>query len=202
MHRQQRWPERSHWAGGILLAVIVVLLLNVIAKILWDWLDLLSVPIVVAILGYLFNRLEYRSRWLDRVLWVGGILLAVIIVLLLILIGYEDYPLTTGFGQSEVSQGIQPAKTLWDWLDLLVVPIVLAIGGYLFTRSETQATQVAAELFAIKPFWLTSQLAEYHKDPDRLFRPVCVAVAAVILGDAGRWEEVKEEVEKELGGRG
>jgi hypothetical protein len=124
VHRQQRWPERSHWAGGILLAVIVVLLLNVIAKILWDWLDLLSVP------------------------------------------------------------------------------IVLAIGGYLFTRSETQATQVAAELFAIKPFWLTSQLAEYHKDPDRLFRPVCVAVAAVILGDAGRWEEVKEEVEKELGGRG
>jgi uncharacterized protein YjbI with pentapeptide repeats len=27
-------------------------------------------------------------------------------------------------------------KTLWDWLKLLVVPFVLALGGYLFTRSE------------------------------------------------------------------
>jgi hypothetical protein len=35
--------------------------------------------------------------------------------------------------------------TLWNWLDLLIVPVVLAIGGYLFTRSETQATQAAAE---------------------------------------------------------
>jgi len=28
--------------------------------------------------------------------------------------------------------------TLWDWLDLLIVPIVLALGGYLFTRSENR----------------------------------------------------------------
>jgi hypothetical protein len=27
-------------------------------------------------------------------------------------------------------------KTFWDWLNLLIVPVVLAIGGYLFTRSE------------------------------------------------------------------
>ncbi len=36
-------------------------------------------------------------------------------------------------------------RTLWDWLDLLIVPAVLAIGGYLFTRSENRATQAAAE---------------------------------------------------------
>jgi uncharacterized protein YjbI with pentapeptide repeats len=36
-------------------------------------------------------------------------------------------------------------KTLWDWLELLIVPVVLAIGGYLFTRSENRATRVAAE---------------------------------------------------------
>jgi hypothetical protein len=36
-------------------------------------------------------------------------------------------------------------KTLWDWLDLLVVPIVLALGGYLFTRSENQRTQKTAD---------------------------------------------------------
>jgi len=35
--------------------------------------------------------------------------------------------------------------TLWNWLDLLIIPVVLAIGGYLFTRSENRATQAAAE---------------------------------------------------------
>ena len=32
-------------------------------------------------------------------------------------------------------------KTLWDWLKLLIVPAVLAVGGYLFTRSENRRTQ-------------------------------------------------------------
>ena len=27
-----------------------------------------------------------------------------------------------------------PKQTFWDWLALLIVPIVLAIGGYLFSR--------------------------------------------------------------------
>jgi hypothetical protein len=36
-------------------------------------------------------------------------------------------------------------KTLWDWLGLLIVPVVLAIGGYLFNSSQNRATQAAAE---------------------------------------------------------
>jgi uncharacterized protein YjbI with pentapeptide repeats len=36
-------------------------------------------------------------------------------------------------------------KTLWNWLDLLIVPVVLAIGGYLFTSSQNQATERASE---------------------------------------------------------
>jgi hypothetical protein len=35
--------------------------------------------------------------------------------------------------------------TLWNWMNLLIIPVVLAIGGYLFTRSENRATRVAAE---------------------------------------------------------
>jgi hypothetical protein len=38
-----------------------------------------------------------------------------------------------------------PKQTFWDWLALLIVPIVLAIGGYLFTRSDNRATRAAAE---------------------------------------------------------
>jgi uncharacterized protein YjbI with pentapeptide repeats len=37
----------------------------------------------------------------------------------------------------------QPGKTLWDWLQLLIIPVVLAAGGYLFnftvSRNESQA---------------------------------------------------------------
>jgi uncharacterized protein YjbI with pentapeptide repeats len=36
-------------------------------------------------------------------------------------------------------------KTLWDWLKLLIVPLVLAVGGYLFNSSQNRATQEAAE---------------------------------------------------------
>src|SRR5215216_412290 len=32
----------------------------------------------------------------------------------------------------------QPAKTLWDWLQLLLVPLVIVIGGYALTRSENR----------------------------------------------------------------
>jgi hypothetical protein len=42
-----------------------------------------------------------------------------------------------------------PKQTLWDWLDLLIVPAVLAVGGYLFTRSENRSTQAAAERRAL-----------------------------------------------------
>ena len=35
----------------------------------------------------------------------------------------------------------KPRRTFWDWLNLLVVPIVLALGGYLFNRSESWRTQ-------------------------------------------------------------
>ena len=36
-------------------------------------------------------------------------------------------------------------RTFWDWLDLFIVPIVLGLGGYLFTRSESRWTQDVAD---------------------------------------------------------
>lgn len=40
----------------------------------------------------------------------------------------------TGFG----------TKTLWDWLDLLIIPIVLAVAAFLLNRSERRAEQEIA----------------------------------------------------------
>jgi uncharacterized protein YjbI with pentapeptide repeats len=36
-------------------------------------------------------------------------------------------------------------RTFWDWLSLLIVPIVLALGGYLFNRSESRRTKEDAD---------------------------------------------------------
>jgi hypothetical protein len=47
----------------------------------------------------------------------------------------------TGFGTPKVdAQGkeLPHFKTLWDWLGLLLIPLVLAIGGYFLTRSENR----------------------------------------------------------------
>lgn len=41
----------------------------------------------------------------------------------------------------EISWG----KTIWDWLNLLIVPVVLAVGGLLFNRAERRAEQKIAQ---------------------------------------------------------
>jgi uncharacterized protein YjbI with pentapeptide repeats len=85
-----------------------------------------------------------RSRWWTssrRVLWAIGIAIA-LAVFIRISYAYQ----WTGFGEFKVDKDMQPAKTLWDWLELLVVPLVLALGGYLFTRSENLRTQKIADL--------------------------------------------------------
>ncbi len=39
-------------------------------------------------------------------------------------------------------------KTFWDWMELLIIPVVLAIGAFLFNRSERKSEQrIAAERF-------------------------------------------------------
>jgi AAA domain len=55
-----------------------------------------------------------------------------------------------------------------------------------------------ADFFANSPDWLPEQLEVYRKDPGRHFKPLCTAVAAAVLGDGLRWEEVAEEVGREL----
>jgi hypothetical protein len=54
----------------------------------------------------------------------------------------------TGFGPStrlvDSKSALVPGKTLWDWLDLLIIPFVLAIGGIWFSRAERRHEQVIA----------------------------------------------------------
>jgi hypothetical protein len=55
-----------------------------------------------------------------------------------------------------------------------------------------------ADFFANPPGWLPRQLEKYREDPDRHLGPLCTAVAAVVLEDHARGDDVREEVEREL----
>jgi hypothetical protein len=79
---------------------------------------------------------QQQSRWWPtrrQILWAGGI--AALVFLIIVICSYLFGWKWTGL----------PKRTLWDWLELLIVPVVLAVGGYLFTRSENRTTRTAAE---------------------------------------------------------
>lgn len=57
------------------------------------------------------------------------------------MLAYHGYGYTwTGFGPQIMTTGEPvPAKTLWDWLDLLIVPVVLAVGAFLLDGSRRRS---------------------------------------------------------------
>ena len=65
--------------------------------------------------------------------------------------------------------------------------------------SDDTSNPGVSSLFANPPAWLPAQLEKYRENPERHIDPLCSAVAAVVLGDGDRGEEVREEVEKALG---
>jgi Pentapeptide repeats (8 copies) len=97
---------------------------------------------------------QERPRWWptsSQVLWaVGSTALAFLII---VVCGYLYEWKWSGL----------PKKRLWDWLDLLFVPAVLAVGGYLFTRSENKRTQRIAD----QQRTLDRQIATQQMQTDR-----------------------------------
>jgi hypothetical protein len=54
-------------------------------------------------------------------------------------------------------------RTFWDWLSLLIVPLVLALGGYFFTRSENRRTREDAD----RQITLDREIADQQRTLDR-----------------------------------
>lgn len=74
-------------------------------------------------------------------LGIAGIIIAFIAGIVAAAYFAAVFPDWTGFGPPLLDpQGkeLPHAKTLWDWLGLLLVPLVLAIGGFFLTRSENR----------------------------------------------------------------
>jgi uncharacterized membrane protein len=77
-----------------------------------------------------------------RFLIIGVIV--VVCVIGLIFAGYWFQWSWTGFGP-ETSEPRQHAKTLWDWFQLLVVPIMLVIGGFWLNQIQKSRDERIAE---------------------------------------------------------
>ncbi len=69
------------------------------------------------------------------------------------------------------------------------------------TPAEASEPPSIAGLLAKPPDWLRQQADKHLEKPsDRTLNPLCVAVAAHLYSDAGRWQEVKPAVERWLEG--
>ncbi len=83
---------------------------------------------------------KLRSWWqqIKRPLSVIGVIAASILVIALVIEiigGYLFNWKGTGVGQ----------KTLWDWMQLLFIPVVLAVAGFWFNHRERKATELRAD---------------------------------------------------------
>jgi hypothetical protein len=84
-----------------------------------------------------------------------GVLVALVVVTWLILLLWTGSPPDwTGFGPVSGAPNsthislVQPAKTFWDWLQLLsalLIPVVVGFAGLSFTRKQSQTERKIAD---------------------------------------------------------
>lgn len=92
--------------------------------------------------------MQPHRQWNSQILFIIAIIALCVILAGFIFIGYHFVWTWTGFNAFTGPQVLQyqPTKTLWDWMQLLIIPFVLAGGAILFNfvvnRNEQRATQI------------------------------------------------------------
>ncbi len=80
------------------------------------------------------SKLTWRQKIKQYRITILVIAITLVVVIAFIIVGYRfDW---TGFNGNNKS-----GKTLWDWLQLLIVPLVLAIGGFWLSRMQKATEQ-------------------------------------------------------------
>ena len=102
---------------------------------------------------------KVREHWLFALLRiVGAVVLALIVLSVIGIVIYWAFRpdiapewIRTGFGEYTYSTSAQPneevvpAKTLWDWMGLLIIPLVLGVGVFLLNRAQRRNEQEIAQ---------------------------------------------------------
>lgn len=79
---------------------------------------------------------------MDKLAKILGIALLIILGIAMVGFIFLNYNADwTGFSSRPKDPNTEPARTLWDWLQILIIPIVLALVAYFFTRSERRTEQ-------------------------------------------------------------
>lgn len=82
---------------------------------------------------------------------IARIFLTIAILLVVVAFIWTGYTRSwTGFGN----------KSLWDWMELLIIPIVLSTGAFLFNHAERKADRIREEQRAELEFQLASDNAQ------------------------------------------
>ncbi len=141
--------------------------------------------------------------WL--ILLIGGLIFFGILVLLLVLYdrGYmQQLPLQwTGMGYAQLAKEIQeaketkhkltytmqPRKTLWDWLQLFLVPLVLAIVAFAFNAGQAAANdqleQQSAQEQVVNTYLdqMSNLVLQYHLHGSQPGDPIRAIAQALTL---------------------
>lgn len=111
--------KRAALAGAAVFAVVVVAGYTIpwawtgfVGNTLWDWLNLAALPLAVALTPL---AIELRATWAGR--QTGVALVAAAVFAAIVLGGYLGHWTWTGF----------TGNTLWDWMHLLLLPLLLPI---------------------------------------------------------------------------
>ena len=110
---------------------------------------------------------RFRSWWqLIKQQPVRTVLIAllsiVVVLIILSILGYIFNWHWTGL-VPETSEPKQHWKTLWDWLQLLIIPAVLAVAGYVINLTISRGEQAATEQRAKSE----REVAEKRADTER-----------------------------------
>jgi hypothetical protein len=137
---RMQW-QTEPWFAGIVYAATTLAVLAVCSDLfnwrwtgfpgntLWDWMSLLLLPVVLTLASFWFSL---RPTWTQRhstiALSVGGAFT------ILLLGGYLLNWTWTGF----------KGNTLWDWLHMLILPVMFAVLSFQLNASRQRA-QVATQ---------------------------------------------------------
>jgi uncharacterized protein YjbI with pentapeptide repeats len=97
--------------------------------------------------------------------WVAiGVILVLVVVVALIIAGYWfDWTGFNGYNKVTITHTIsgtnagtvtrteeyQPGKTLWDWMQLLIIPVVIAIGGFWLNQLQKSREEKHAAMLEV-----------------------------------------------------
>src|SRR6266480_1718507 len=102
-------------------------------------------------------RLWWQYVRQHRSLSIGIIVALIIFILAVWVFGWDWTGFNGGYSQittTSTSHGTTtvtakpPGKNLWDWMQLLIIPIVLAVGGLWFNQIQKDREQKVAEQHA------------------------------------------------------